>query len=93
MTTKKTTKMTTKSESGDIAMISFVMGILSALEGVDSAMDMARSGNVSFDEFQTVIKRIIENVAKDIPEECRNYEDEQSRKIASLFGEQEGTLQ
>lgn len=85
--------MTMKIESDDIAMISFVMGILSALEGVDSAMDMARSGNVSFDEFQTVIKRIIENVAKDIPEECRNYEDEQSSELASLFGEQEGTLQ
>lgn len=85
--------MRTKIESDDIAMISFVMGILSALEGVDSAMDMARSGNVSFDEFQTVIKRIIENVAKDIPEECRNYEDEQSSELASLFGEQEGTLQ
>ena len=93
MTTKMRTKMTTKIESDDIAMISFVMGILSALEGVDSAMDMARSGNVSFDEFQTVIKRIIENVAKDIPEECRNYEDEQSSELASLFGEQEGTLQ
>lgn len=93
MTTKMRTKMRTKIESDDIAMISFVMGILSALEGVDSAMDMARSGNVSFDEFQTVIKRIIENVAKDIPEECRNYEDEQSSELASLFGEQEGTLQ
>ena len=88
-----TTKKTTKSESDDIAMISFVMGILSALEGVDSAMDMARSGNVSFDEFQTVIKRIIENVAKDIPEEFRNYDEEQSSELASLFGEQEGTLQ
>lgn len=85
--------MTTRIESDDSDMISFGMGILSALESVDSAMDKARSMNVGFDEFQRVVKRMIEILGKEIPEDCRNYESTQSSKLASLFGEQEGTVQ
>ena len=93
MTTKKTTKMTLKIKADDIIKVSFGMGMLSALETVDSAMDKARSANVGFDEFQTVIKTMIETLCEELPEECRNYEDEQTSELASLFGEQEGTLQ
>lgn len=85
--------MTTRIESDDIVMISYGMGMLSALESVDSAMDRARSMNVGFDEFQRVLKTMIETLCKEIPEECRNYEATKSSKLASLFGEQEGTVQ
>lgn len=85
--------MTMKIESDDIVMISFGMGMLSALESVDSAMDRARSTNVGFDDFQRVVKSMIEILGKEIPEECQNYKASQSSKLASLFGEQEGTLQ
>lgn len=93
MTTKMRTKMTMKIKADDIVKVSFGMGMLSALETVDSAMDRALSENVGFDEFQTVIKAMIETLREELPEECRNYEDEQSSELASLFGEQEGTLQ
>lgn len=82
-----------KIESDDIVMISFGMGMLSALESVDSAMDRARSNNVGFDDFQRVVKSMIEILGKEIPEECQNYKASQSSELASLFGEQEGTLQ
>ena len=85
--------MTMKIESDDIVMISFGMGMLSALESVDSAMDRARSNNVGFDDFQRVVKSMIEILSKEIPEECQNYKSSQNCKLASLFGEQEGTLQ
>lgn len=90
MTTKK---MNLKIKADDIIKVSFGMGMLSALETVDSTMDRARSENVGFDEFQTVIKTMIETLREELPEECRNDEDEQSSELASLFGEQEGTLQ
>lgn len=90
MTTKK---MNLKIKADDIVKVSFGMGMLSALETVDSTMDRARSENVGFDEFQTVIKTMIETLREELPEECRNDEDEQSSELASLFGEQEGTLQ
>lgn len=94
MTTKMTTKkMNLKIKADDIIKVSFGMGMLSALETVDSTMDRARSENVGFDEFQTVIKTMIETLREELPEECRNDEDEQSSELASLFGEQEGTLQ
>lgn len=94
MTTKMTTKkMNLKIKADDIVKVSFGMGMLSALETVDSTMDRARSENVGFDEFQTVIKTMIETLREELPEECWNDEDEQSSKLASLFGEQEGTLQ
>lgn len=85
--------MTLKIESDDILMISFGMGMLSALESMDSAMDRARSNNIGFDDFQRVVKNMIEILGKEIPEECRKYKSSQSSKLASLFGEQEGTLQ
>lgn len=85
--------MTLKIESDDILMISFGMGMLSALESMDSAMDRARSNNVGFDDFQRVVKNMIEILGKEIPEECRKYKSSQSSKLASLFGEQEGTVQ
>lgn len=85
--------MTRKIESDDIVMISYGMGMLSALESVDSAMDRARSNNVGFDEFQRVVKSVIEILGEEIPEECQKYKSSQSSKLASLFGEQEGTLQ
>lgn len=90
MTTKK---MNLKIKADDIVKVSFGMGMLSALETVDSTMDRARSENVGFDEFQTVIKTMIETLREELPEECRNDEDDQSSELASLFGEQEGTLQ
>lgn len=93
MTMKKTTKMTLKIKADDIVKVSFGMGMLSALESVDSAMDRAISENVGFDEFQSVIKAIIETLREELPEECGSDEDEQSSELASLFGEQEGTLQ
>ena len=85
--------MNLKIKADDIIKVSFGMGMLSALETVDSTMDRARSENVGFDEFQTVIKTMIETLREELPEECRNDEDEQSSELASLFGEQEGTLQ
>lgn len=85
--------MTLKIESDDILMISFGMGMLSALESMDSAMDRARSNNIGFDDFQRVVKNMIEILGKEIPEECRKYKSSQSSKLASLFGEQEGTVQ
>ena len=88
-----TKKMNLKIKADDIVKVSFGMGMLSALETVDSTMDRARSENVGFDEFQTVIKTMIETLREELPEECRNDEDEQSSELASLFGEQEGTLQ
>lgn len=85
--------MTMKIESDDIVMISFGMGMKSALESVDSAMDRARSNNVGFDEFQRVVKSMIEILGEELPKECQNYKSSQSSKLASLFGEQEGTVQ